>query len=158
MNTSRYASGKTVFSVTLLICLSFMIAAVATSLAGQELENIQTTASYEGQKVASVEVAGQPDLSRRAMADLISQPVNAPYRQQQVDATAGALKKSGKYTDVKVLVTPEAKRLAGLVRASTRLLFRSLPISHKDGTVLLYTPFAGSKLPPRGTLYIRTGG
>ena len=114
MNTSRYPSGKTVSPVALFICLAFILAIIAGAgnrLEGQQQDSIQTAASYEGQKVASVEVAGQPDLSRRGVANLIAQPVNAPYRQQQVDATADALKKTAKYTDVKVLVTPEANGL-----------------------------------------------
>jgi len=64
--------------------------------------------SYEGQRVASVELAGQPGLNLRVMNALIQQPINAPYRQQNIDATVDALKKSGEFHDVTVNVTPEA--------------------------------------------------
>lgn len=110
MNTLRYANGKIVSSIGLLIF--FLLAVGAKSrMAAQKTDNAQTAVSYEGQKVGSVEVAGRPDISRRGVDGLISQPINAPYRQQQVDASVAALKKSGKYTDVKVLVTPETNGL-----------------------------------------------
>jgi outer membrane protein insertion porin family len=111
MNTSRYASSKTLTSCALLM-LACLIVSEGTILAGQQPDSAQTAISYEGQKVGSVEVAGQPDLNRRSVANLISQPVNAPYHQQQVDATVDALKRSGKYTDVKVLITPDANGLS----------------------------------------------
>ena len=116
MNTTRYASSKTLTSLALLM-LACLIVGGGASVAGQQPDarqqpdNVQTAISYEGQKVGSVEVAGQPDLNRHSVANLISQPINAPYRQQQVDATVDALKKSGKFDDVKVLVTPEADGL-----------------------------------------------
>ncbi len=116
MNTTRYASSKTLTSLALLM-LACLIVGGGASVAGQQPDarqqpdNVQTAISYEGQKVGSVEVAGQPDLNRHSVANLISQPINAPYLQQQVDATVDALKKSGKFDDVKVLVTPEADGL-----------------------------------------------
>src|SRR3981081_1168768 len=107
MNTSRYPRGKTVSSLALLMFVCLIVAGVRA----QQPENTQTAASYEGQKVGSVEIAGQPDLNRRAVANLIAQPINAPYSQQQVDATVQARKKPGKYTGVKVQVSPEANGL-----------------------------------------------
>ncbi|MGE5324566.1 MAG: POTRA domain-containing protein [Actinomycetota bacterium] len=67
--------------------------------------------SYEGQKVASVELAGRPNLNLRTMDKLLAQPMNAPYRQKQVDATVAALKNTGEFQDVTVQVTPEANGL-----------------------------------------------
>ena len=66
---------------------------------------------FEGQRVASVELAGRPDLNLRAMKPLIAQPINAPYTQQKIDQTVAALKKSGQFQDVDVQVTPEANGL-----------------------------------------------
>jgi outer membrane protein insertion porin family len=111
MRTPRFAGGKTVFCVSLLLFVWLIVAGRGNAQDAQEPVNLQTAISYEGQKVGSVEVAGQPDLTRRNVADLIAQPINAPYHQQQVDATIAALKKSGNYQDVKVLVTPEASGL-----------------------------------------------
>ena len=148
MNTSRYASSKTLTSFALLMLACLIVGEGDTVAgqqrnAGQQPDNVQTAISYEGQKVGSVEVAGQPDLNRHSVANLISQPINAPYHQQQVDATVDALKKSGKYDDVKVLVTPEADglrllflngraiRAAAKARAKARP-FRFLPRGEKS--------------------------
>src|SRR6476646_6142260 len=108
MITSRCPGGKTVSALTLFMLVLLTFPGAVNALSGQQAENGQPTLSYEGQKVTSVEVAGQPDLSRRAVDDLIAQPINAPYHQQQIDDTVDALQKSGKYTGVKVQVTPEA--------------------------------------------------
>jgi outer membrane protein insertion porin family len=111
MSTSRYASGKTVSALALLALACMIIPGAVSHLAAQQAATEQTPVSYEGQRVMSVEVAGQPDLSRRAVADLLSQPENAPYHQEEVDRSVEALKKTGKYTNVKALVTPEANGL-----------------------------------------------
>lgn len=108
MNTLWSPGGKTVSAVALLLLVLLVFPDAVSALLAQQPEDAQATLSYEGQKVTSVEVGGQPDLSRRTVSDLIAQPVNAPYRQQQIDATVDALKNSGKYTGVKVQVTPEA--------------------------------------------------
>ncbi len=65
--------------------------------------------SYEGQRVASVQLAGQPDGTPRKLRALIAQPINAPYSQAKVDETVAALKKSGDVKDVEVQVTPAAE-------------------------------------------------
>ncbi len=65
--------------------------------------------SYEGQRVASVQLAGQPDGTPRKLRALIAQPENAPYSQAKVDETVAALKKSGAAKDVAVEVTPTAQ-------------------------------------------------
>src|SRR5579884_1035074 len=70
-----------------------------------------TVISYEGQKVSSVQLGGQPEANRRTLQDLIAQPVNAPYSQAKVDATVEALKKAGNFQAVEVQVTPAPEGL-----------------------------------------------
>ena len=67
--------------------------------------------SYEGQRVASVQLAGQPDGNPRKLKALITQPINAPYAQAKVDETAAALVKAGGANDVEVQVTPAPEGL-----------------------------------------------
>ncbi|HEY6972547.1 MAG TPA: POTRA domain-containing protein [Candidatus Angelobacter sp.] len=67
--------------------------------------------SYEGQKVSSVELAGQPDLNQRQLKTLIAQPVNAPYSQEKIDETIAALKKTGQFKDVQFDVLPQSTGL-----------------------------------------------
>ena len=76
-------------------------------------QQIEATAavSYEGQRVSSVQLAGQPDGNPRKMRALITQPINAPYSQAKVDETAAALIKTGGAKDVEVQVTPAPEGL-----------------------------------------------
>jgi outer membrane protein insertion porin family len=93
----------------LIVAISFVF--LATAIAQQATPPPAASISYEGQKVASVEIAGRPNLNLRTMNKLLAQPINAPYKQEQVDATAAALKKSADVRDVQVTVTPEANGL-----------------------------------------------
>jgi outer membrane protein assembly factor BamA len=70
-----------------------------------------TTISYEGQKVSSVQLGGQPDGNRRVLHDLIAQNINAPYSQAKIDETVAALKKAGNFQAVEVQVTPAPEGL-----------------------------------------------
>jgi len=76
-------------------------------------QQIEATAvvSYEGQRVSSVQLAGQPDGNPRKLKSLITQPINAPYSQAKVDETAAALVKTGGAKDVEVQVNPAPEGL-----------------------------------------------
>lgn len=82
-------------------------------LGSQQLQNpSEPVISYEGQTVSAVELAGQPDIDHNhQFQSLIEQPAHAPYSQQKVEATIANLKKTGKFQDVKLDVTPEANGL-----------------------------------------------
>jgi outer membrane protein insertion porin family len=94
---------------------SIVVAAVAgltsvpTELHSQQIEAAAAAVSYEGQRVSSVQLAGQPDGIPRRLRSLIGQPINAPYSQAKVDETVAALKKAGAAKDVEVQVTPAAE-------------------------------------------------
>ena len=64
-------------------------------------------ASYEGQKVLSVELAGHPELNPETIVPLIQQQANEPFSREKVDATITALEKKG-YQAVELDVRPEA--------------------------------------------------
>jgi outer membrane protein insertion porin family len=75
-------------------------------------ENQATSAvSYEGQKVTSVQIAGQPDGNLKKLRSLIAQPINAPYAQANIDRTVEALKQAGNLEKVEVQVEPSADGL-----------------------------------------------
>ncbi|HVG90881.1 MAG TPA: POTRA domain-containing protein, partial [Alphaproteobacteria bacterium] len=80
-------------------------------LQSQQIEATTTAVSYEGQRVASVQLAGQPDGNPRRLRAIIAQPINAPYAQAKVDETVAALKKDGVAKDVEVQVTPAPEGL-----------------------------------------------
>lgn len=67
-----------------------------------------TLASYEGQNVATVELAGQPDLNPEELAPLVAQRAGEPFSQSKVDQTIAALQHSGRFQAVELEVRPEA--------------------------------------------------
>src|SRR6478736_8446714 len=94
---------------------SILVAAAGVASLSPKLHSQQVEAaaavSYEGQRVSSVQLAGQPDGNPRKLQALITQPINAPYSQQKVNETAAALLKSGVAKDVEVQVNPAPEGL-----------------------------------------------
>jgi outer membrane protein insertion porin family len=84
---------------------------VTSVLHSQQIEATAPAVSYEGQKVSSVQLAGQPDGNIRKLRTLITQPINGPYAQDKVDETVAALKKAGQFKEVEVQVSPAAEGL-----------------------------------------------
>jgi outer membrane protein assembly factor BamA len=68
-------------------------------------------ASYEGQNVSSVEIAGHPELSVSQFSASLAQKSGKPFSQQDVNATVAALRSDGKFKEVRVQVEPEANGL-----------------------------------------------
>ena len=67
--------------------------------------------SYEGQKVNSIGIAGQPALLTSQFAAEFKQKAGEPFSKDLVNQTAAALKAAGrgKFTDVRIHVTAEAQ-------------------------------------------------
>ena len=95
---------------TSILAAAAGLASLAPKLHSQQVE-AAAGVSYEGQRVASVQLAGQPDGNPRKLKALITQPINAPYAQAKVDETAAALVKAGGANDVEVQVTPAPEGL-----------------------------------------------
>jgi len=94
---------------SIIVAVAAGFTSVPPGLHSQQIEAAATTVSYEGQRVSSVQLAGQPDGVPRKLRALITQPINAPYAQTKVDETVAALKKAGDFKDVEVQVTPAAE-------------------------------------------------
>jgi len=92
-----------------LLIIFFVFGVFFLSSHAQQLKPADV--SYEGQKVSSVEIAGQPDESIRQLKHLIAQPINAPYAQEKIDETIAALKKTGQFKDVQLDVRPQSTGL-----------------------------------------------
>ncbi|HEV8494536.1 MAG TPA: POTRA domain-containing protein, partial [Candidatus Angelobacter sp.] len=91
--------------------VAVMAGVTSVPLQSQQIEAATTAVSYEGQRVASVQLAGQPDGNPRRLRAMIAQPINAPYAQAKVDETVAALKGAGQFKDVEVQITPAAEGL-----------------------------------------------
>ncbi|MEO7003840.1 MAG: POTRA domain-containing protein [Acidobacteriaceae bacterium] len=68
----------------------------------------QILASYEGQNVTAIQIAGRPDLKTSQFAPLFVQQVHQPFAREKVEATVEALKKAGQFKEVRLRVSPEA--------------------------------------------------
>jgi len=68
----------------------------------------QILASYEGQKVTSVDIAGRPDLKASQFSSAIAQQAGQPFDTHKVNDSAAALKTAGHFQNVRVQVDPDA--------------------------------------------------
>jgi outer membrane protein assembly factor BamA len=68
----------------------------------------QFLASYEGQTVTAINVAGRPELNTAQFSPLFVQHVGEPFSQDKVEKTLEALKAGGKFQDVELRVEPQA--------------------------------------------------
>jgi outer membrane protein assembly factor BamA len=93
---------------TLIVAVVTTFISMTPVLHSQQIEATTGAISYEGQKVSSVLLAGQPDGNLKKLHSLIAQPINAPYSQAKVDETVAALQKAG-FNDVDVQVSPAAE-------------------------------------------------
>jgi outer membrane protein insertion porin family len=69
----------------------------------------QTFPSYEGQNVATVELAGRPDADTQSLLPLIEQRAGETFSQAKVDASIAALKGAGRFDDVQLEVRPVSR-------------------------------------------------
>ena len=63
--------------------------------------------SYDGQTVASVQLAGQPSLNLAEFTPLLLQKKGQPFSEREVEQSAGALQAKGKFQAVRIQVEPE---------------------------------------------------
>ena len=68
----------------------------------------RTLPTYEGQKVTSIELAGQPDINIQEFTALLAQKPGDNFSRQKVDESIAALKRTGKFKSVELEVRPEA--------------------------------------------------
>src|SRR5437868_3742979 len=63
--------------------------------------------SYEGQKVASLEIAGRPDIDPRALMPYVVQKEGEPFSRAKIDQSVENLKQNTAQQDVQVQVFPD---------------------------------------------------
>src|ERR1700722_6804649 len=102
--------------LSLLLCV-YQFAGAGTRLHAQVPQDSDTPpaeqilASYEGQTVTSIDIAGRPDLKIDNFTSELSQQTGQPFEKQKIDNTVAALKTAGKFQNVRVQVDPEAQGL-----------------------------------------------
>lgn len=65
--------------------------------------------AYAGQKVSSIELAGQPDLNEEELSPLFVQKAGEPFDPDKVERTVAAIKGTGKFQDVQLSVAPDVE-------------------------------------------------
>jgi outer membrane protein insertion porin family len=66
-------------------------------------------ASYDGQLVSSVQLAGLPNLKQSEFAPLLMQKAGRPFSDRDVEQSAAALKAKGNFEAVRIEIEPETK-------------------------------------------------
>jgi outer membrane protein insertion porin family len=102
------------FAVLLLVFSPFLNRAQApTGSPAQQSSQTQQAepeilASYEGQNVSILEIAGQPDHDLSEYKSALVQQQGQPFSKDKVDQTAAALKAAGHFQDVRIQIQPES--------------------------------------------------
>lgn len=87
---------------------SWIVAALAVLLFSAPLESQQSSkVSYEGQKVAVVDLVANPKISVDPYRCLVQLKPNEPYSARKVQNTISSLKQTGRFSDVKVGMKPD---------------------------------------------------
>ncbi len=97
--------------------LGIILAAPASIFAQDSSQQTPKTApqvervlpSYEGQHVAAIEIAGQPEIDRRALEPLLMQKEGEPFSKEKVDQSIANLKGHGAAQEVELEVRPQAE-------------------------------------------------
>jgi outer membrane protein assembly factor BamA len=79
----------------------------AEQIPGTTRATEQLLASYEGQNVSSIEVAGRPDLDTSQFSKLFVQRAGQPFAKAKVDQTAAALEAAGKFKEIRIQAEAE---------------------------------------------------
>src|SRR4051812_16249901 len=83
----------------------------------------QVLPSYEGQKVTSVELAGQPGIDPQQYSDLLLQRPGEPFSEQKVKETAHALEQTARFHAVEIEIRPSAEGVRVLYVLQPALYF-----------------------------------
>jgi outer membrane protein insertion porin family len=79
--------------------------------------------SYEGQKVAAVELVANPKISVESLRPLVQQRAGEPYSSSNVADTISALQATGRFSKVKVDVSPDPGGLQATFTLEPALYF-----------------------------------
>ena len=88
----------------------FLLLAVSSGASAQ-LAFQAASEAYNGQNVSRIALIANPHRDLQSFYPLISQKVDEPYSQKNIEADAKALQKAGHFSEVKVSVVPEIKGL-----------------------------------------------
>src|SRR5262245_58936672 len=99
--------------LALVVCAAQMAArqSQSTNQTPKPVAEFSDIQSYEGQNVASVELAGRAGVTVEQFQSAMTQRPNAPLSFARIDETIAALKQAGSFEDVQLEVRPELNGL-----------------------------------------------
>jgi len=83
----------------------------------------QMFGSYDGQNVASIQVAGQPGIDQAKFLDSLPQKAGQPFSKDKVNQSADALKSMGHFKEVRIQVDPDAHGIRIMLIAEPAFYF-----------------------------------
>jgi outer membrane protein insertion porin family len=83
------------------------------------MDESRLLASYEGQNISSIEIAGRPNFDESLCAQCVTLRAGQPFSKEKVEQTASALKSTGKFDRVQIQIEPDAQ--------GVRIVFVAMP-------------------------------
>src|SRR6185437_12587928 len=83
----------------------------------------QMFGSYDGQNVASIQVAGQPGIDQAKFLDALPQKAGQPFSKDKVNQSAAIVKSQGHFKDVRIQVDPDASGVRIMLVAEPAFYF-----------------------------------
>jgi len=87
--------------------ISIVVVVATTSYIQGQQATQSNKVSYEGQKVATVELVANPKISVDSLRSLVQQKIDEPYSTSKIEATISALRGTGRFSNVEIDVKPE---------------------------------------------------
>ncbi len=104
----HFPCGVLVVSLTAAVSASASAQDAATKQTPETAPEVkQVLSSYEGQRVAAVELAGRTDIDESALRSLLAIKPGEPFSRAKIDESLQALKSNGTINDVRLEIRPE---------------------------------------------------
>ena len=85
---------------------TLVVFATTSCIQGQQASQ-SNKVSYDGQKVATVELVANPKISVESLRPLVQQKIDEPYAASKIESTISALRGTGRFSNVEVDVKPD---------------------------------------------------
>jgi outer membrane protein insertion porin family len=87
--------------------ISILVVLAGSSYVQCQQADKSNKVSYEGQKVAAVDLVANPKISIESLRPLVQQKTDEPYSDSKVGSTISALRRTGRFSNVEVDVKPD---------------------------------------------------
>jgi outer membrane protein insertion porin family len=88
--------------------ISMLVVFATTSYIDCQQASQSNKGSYEGQKIATVALVANPEISVESLRSLVQQKIDEPYSASKIEGTISALRGTGRFSNVEVDVKPDS--------------------------------------------------